>query len=111
MGGSHQGDGYDLFVSYARRDDAGGWLSGLVEILRQELGADRVFFDVDTVATMDDWRAAIKALWAAFAATDTGVESSLAYGDVNGGCASRRRRRRLTRAQTTRCRRARSRRR
>ncbi len=60
MGGSHQGDGYDLFVSYARRDDAGGWLSGLVEILRQELGADRVFFDVDTVATMDDWRRRIE---------------------------------------------------
>lgn len=53
-------DEYDLFVSYAHSDDRDGWVSGLVEGIRQEHAQFTprplaVFFDRQDIRTMDDW--------------------------------------------------------
>jgi tetratricopeptide (TPR) repeat protein len=51
---------FDLFVSYAHKDDAGGWVSALVEALRAEHAQFtnvplRIFFDRAAIHDMDDW--------------------------------------------------------
>ena len=52
---------YDLFVSYSRRDDK----RGQVRALKEQIEADyrdfageelRCFFDLEDIASMDDWR-------------------------------------------------------
>ena len=54
-------DLYDCFVSYARADNAGGWISGFVEALRAEHGkfsggrALTCFFDKHNIGSLDDW--------------------------------------------------------
>ena len=53
-------DQYDLFVSYAHSDDRDGWVSALVEGIRQEHAQFTprplaVFFDRQEIRTMDDW--------------------------------------------------------
>ena len=52
---------FDLFVSYAHADDHDGWVTALVEVIRQQhapilLRPLRVFFDCESIQTMDDWR-------------------------------------------------------
>jgi tetratricopeptide (TPR) repeat protein len=52
---------FDIFVSYARRDDAGYWLSRLVELIVADFRHFtsrplRIFFDRDAIRDMDDWR-------------------------------------------------------
>ncbi|HUT33577.1 MAG TPA: toll/interleukin-1 receptor domain-containing protein [Planctomycetota bacterium] len=55
-------DQFDLFVSYARADDAGGWISGFVEALLAEhrrFTGGRVlvpFFDRQAIRGLDDWQ-------------------------------------------------------
>jgi len=55
-------DQYDFFVSYARKDNAGGWITQFVEQLQQEHrkysgGREfRVFFDKTDIRSLDDWR-------------------------------------------------------
>jgi tetratricopeptide (TPR) repeat protein len=53
-------DQYDLFVSYAHSDDRSGWVSALVEGIRQEHAQFTprplaVFFDRQDIRAMDDW--------------------------------------------------------
>lgn len=52
---------YDVFVSYARRDNVNGRLTALVERLcraapRRGTEPLRVFSDVDEIVSMDLWR-------------------------------------------------------
>ncbi len=52
---------YDVFVSYARRDNTTGWVTQIVDRLRQARPAPgapplRVFFDTAEIHGMDDWR-------------------------------------------------------
>lgn len=52
---------YDVFVSYARRDNTAGWATAIVDRLREARptpGAPplRVFFDTAEIRGMDDWR-------------------------------------------------------
>ena len=52
---------YDLFVSYAHVDNEDGWVTAFVEAIRQEHAEFtpeplRVFFDTDSIRSMDDWR-------------------------------------------------------
>ncbi len=52
---------YDVFVSYARRDNASGWLSALVQQLAAleppaGSGPLRIFFDIEEISSMDLWR-------------------------------------------------------
>ncbi len=55
---------YDLFISYARKDDENGWVSAFANPLRKAHGRFSgrelsVFFDREAIRTMDDWRARI----------------------------------------------------
>ena len=52
---------YDLFISYSRRDDK----QGQVRALKEQIETDyrsfakedlRCFFDIEEIASMDDWR-------------------------------------------------------
>ena len=52
---------YDLFISYARKDNEGGWVTAFVEALleshRRFSGRElEVFFDKEAIHTMQDWR-------------------------------------------------------
>ena len=52
---------YSVFVSYARRDDAAGWVEQLVEALRREArevldDGFEVFFDRHDLRTREEWR-------------------------------------------------------
>lgn len=52
---------YDLFVSYARRDNAAGWVNALVEGLAAVPAPDgglplRIFFDTEEIHGMERWR-------------------------------------------------------
>jgi len=52
---------YDLFISYARKDNEGGWVTAFVEALleshRRFSGRElNVFFDKESIHTMQDWR-------------------------------------------------------
>ncbi len=52
---------YAIFVSYARNDNVGGWVTTLVDALRadaQRLGEreHRIFFDVNDVASFEEWK-------------------------------------------------------
>lgn len=52
---------YDLFVSYARRDNSSGRVTQLKQRIEKNYHAYakeqlRCFFDLDEIATMDDWR-------------------------------------------------------
>jgi hypothetical protein len=55
-------DQYDFFVSYARADNAGGWISGFVEELlaehRRFTGGRTLtpFFDKTEIRSLDDWQ-------------------------------------------------------
>ncbi len=59
---SQDTDSFDVFVSYARRDDANGWITRTVEQLcaehRRFFGGRelRCFFDRVEIRTADDWR-------------------------------------------------------
>lgn len=59
---SIESDEFDLFVSYARADDAGGWVAGFVEELlveHQRFSGGRAltrFFDRSEIRGLDDWR-------------------------------------------------------
>ena len=51
---------YDLFISYAREDNEGGWVTAFVEALleshRRLSGRElNVFFDKESIHTMEDW--------------------------------------------------------
>lgn len=57
--------GYDLFVSYARVDNASGWVSGLVDVLREDhrrfATTDlRVYLDTEANDLGDDWRLKVR---------------------------------------------------
>ena len=53
---------FDFFVSYARRDNADGWITRFLEALQAEHrafsgGRDfKVFFDKDDIGSLDDWQ-------------------------------------------------------
>ncbi|MFT4189230.1 MAG: toll/interleukin-1 receptor domain-containing protein [Aeromicrobium sp.] len=51
---------FDVFISYSRRDDADGWVSGLRDAIIadfQRFGrSPRIFFDREDIRDMDDWR-------------------------------------------------------
>ena len=52
---------YDLFISYARRDNAGGRVTELVNRIREDFAAFanrelNPFFDVNEIGGMEDWR-------------------------------------------------------
>ncbi|WP_158676498.1 toll/interleukin-1 receptor domain-containing protein [Tessaracoccus sp. OH4464_COT-324] len=52
---------YSVFVSYARRDDVGGWVTELVAALRREFETSdgqelRVFFDRSDITTPEEWK-------------------------------------------------------
>lgn len=53
---------FDFFVSYARRDNADGWISSFIEALQVEHGAYsggrafNIFFDKQEIRSLDDWR-------------------------------------------------------
>ncbi len=55
-------DLYDFFVSYARADNSGGWISGFVEELlaehRRFTGGQTLtpFFDTLDIHSLDDWQ-------------------------------------------------------
>jgi hypothetical protein len=56
----HDGERYDLFVSYAHVDDRDGWVTALVEALlvlhtRVKYRGWTVFFDTKAIQTADDW--------------------------------------------------------
>jgi tetratricopeptide (TPR) repeat protein len=52
---------HEIFVSYSRRDNRDGWVTGLVDALQREhaeatAGTQlRIFFDRSDIQTMDDW--------------------------------------------------------
>ncbi len=51
---------FDLFVSYAHKDDRDGWVAALVDAIRAEHAQFtnvplRIFFDREAIRTMDDW--------------------------------------------------------
>jgi tetratricopeptide (TPR) repeat protein/8-oxo-dGTP pyrophosphatase MutT (NUDIX family) len=51
---------FDLFVSYAHRDDHDGWVTALLDAIRAEHAAFtnvplRIFFDREAIHSMDDW--------------------------------------------------------
>src|SRR6267142_1549554 len=52
----------DFFVSYARHDNAGGWITRFLEALQAEHrafsgGRDfKVFFDKNDIRSLDDWQ-------------------------------------------------------
>ena len=61
MSGSSSPAAYDLFISYARKDNTSGW----VNALHQDILADhrahssrplRIFFDTEAIKDLDDWR-------------------------------------------------------
>ncbi|RRD47629.1 toll/interleukin-1 receptor domain-containing protein [Arachnia propionica] len=52
---------YSVFVSYARLDDVGGWVTELVAALRREFETSdgqelRVFFDRSDITTLEEWK-------------------------------------------------------
>jgi hypothetical protein len=47
-----------IFLSY-RREDAGGWVRGLVDILGRKFGRKNVFIDVDNIRDFEDFEANI----------------------------------------------------
>lgn len=55
-------DQYDLFVSYARGDNAAGWITHFIQELQEEHrrysgGREfRIFFDTSEIRSLDDWR-------------------------------------------------------
>lgn len=54
-------DRYELFISYSRKDDTGGWVTGLRDVIladhrRFSSEPMRIFFDHVEIADMDDWR-------------------------------------------------------
>ncbi len=54
-------DRYELFISYSRKDDTGGWVTALRDAIladhrRFSSEPMRIFFDRDAIADMDDWR-------------------------------------------------------
>src|SRR5437773_10469993 len=56
---------YDLFISYARRDDENGRVTQLVERISRDFESFagrslRIFFDKDDIQGMDDWRQKIQ---------------------------------------------------
>jgi hypothetical protein len=51
---------YDVFISYARKDDAGGWVSGLRDAIYEdfrEFSSEpfRIFFDQTEIRSRQDW--------------------------------------------------------
>jgi hypothetical protein len=50
---------YDVFISYAHEDDAGGWVSGLRDAIDEDFRASsgplRIFFDTTAIRTREDW--------------------------------------------------------
>jgi hypothetical protein len=51
---------YDVFISYARRDDAGGWVSGLRDAIYDDFRSFssepfRIFFDQTEIHSRHDW--------------------------------------------------------
>lgn len=51
---------YDVFISYARRDDAGGWVSGLRDAIYDDFRGFssepfRIFFDQTEIHSRQDW--------------------------------------------------------
>ncbi len=51
---------FDLFVSYAHKDDQSGWVAAFVEAIRAEHARFsnvplRIFFDREAIRSMDDW--------------------------------------------------------
>ncbi|MDO5067762.1 MAG: toll/interleukin-1 receptor domain-containing protein [Propionibacteriaceae bacterium] len=57
----HRQRPYSVFVSYARLDDGGGWVTELVAALRREFEASgarkfRVFFDRSNISIFEEWR-------------------------------------------------------
>ena len=51
---------YDLFISYAHRDNADRWVEALVEVIRQQHQRFspielQIFLDLDEIHTMEDW--------------------------------------------------------
>jgi F-box protein 11 len=53
-------DEFDLFVSYAHKDDGDGWISALLDAIRAEHHAFtsvplRIFFDREAIRDMADW--------------------------------------------------------
>jgi hypothetical protein len=51
---------YDVFISYARRDDAQGWVSGLRDAIYEDFRAFssepfRIFFDQSEIHSRQDW--------------------------------------------------------
>ncbi|NCD18398.1 MAG: TIR domain-containing protein [Actinobacteria bacterium] len=59
---THVIDGrYELFISYSRKDDANGWVTGLRDQIltdHRRLASDpmRIFLDLEEIRDMDDWR-------------------------------------------------------
>jgi|ERR1035441_811899 hypothetical protein len=59
---SRDTDQYDFFVSYARKDNAIGWITHFVDQLQDEHRAYsggrefRIFFDKEEIRSLDDWR-------------------------------------------------------
>jgi hypothetical protein len=48
-----------LFMSY-RRSDSGGWTGRLYDRLAEALGADRIFYDIDSIAPGQDFAVAVE---------------------------------------------------
>ena len=51
---------YDVFMSYARRDDAAGWVSALQKAIYEDFKSFstepfRIFFDGSEIRNRDDW--------------------------------------------------------
>ncbi len=52
---------YDVFISYSRKDNAGGWVSGLRDAIYEdfrEFSAEpfRIFFDASEIRSHQDWQ-------------------------------------------------------
>ena len=59
-GASSSSDTFDLFISYAHKDDHDGWITAFVEVLKREHAEFsprplEVFFDLEDIRAMDDW--------------------------------------------------------
>jgi TIR domain len=60
MANDNQNSPFDIFVSYAHRDNHDGWVEAFVaEIQKEHLRFSpkplRVFLDLESIRTMDDW--------------------------------------------------------
>ncbi len=56
---------YDVFLSYARRDDAAGWVSGLRDAIYddfREFSSEpfRIFFDTEEIVSHQDWEVRLR---------------------------------------------------